>query len=128
VAKYGRAALMATKLLRTREALSPRAAWLKSVRRIFPDSPSSQEKGCPRGAYLGLCEEGLVRGVPPGRYTGSRLNKLYAVRAAKVLRGRPSLADNEDALWRVATRGDWKTPNNQMEVVIALWKQRFIRP
>ena len=27
---------------------------------IFPMSVSLQKKGCPRGAFLGLCEDGLV--------------------------------------------------------------------
>jgi hypothetical protein len=46
---------------------------------------SAQKKGCPRGAFLGLCEEGLVKGIPAGNYTTSKDNKAYAVRAAELL-------------------------------------------
>ena len=35
-----------------------------------------------RGAFLGLCEEGLVKGIPAGKYSASKDNKQYAVRAA----------------------------------------------
>lgn len=38
---------------------------------IFGES-TSQRKGCPKGVYLGLCEEGLVKGIPKGKYTKSK--------------------------------------------------------
>lgn len=124
---YGSAAVSATRLVRARDASSPREAWVKSVKREFPHSVASREKSCPRDAFLGLCEHGLVRGVRPGSYTRSRLNKLYALRAVKVLRVRPHLANDELALWNKAMNGQKKTPNNQMEVVVALWATRLLR-
>ena len=38
-----------------------------------------------RGAFLGLCEEGLIKGIPSGQYMASRDDKAYAVRAAALL-------------------------------------------
>jgi hypothetical protein len=76
---------------------------------------------------LGFCEAGQVRGVPSGSYTRSEQNKRYALLAAKALNTWPALAENEHALWRAAMRGAVKTPNNQMEVVVALWRQRLLR-
>lgn len=35
----------------------------KAVEEVFPNSKSSQEKSCPKNAFLGLCEEGLVKGI-----------------------------------------------------------------
>ena len=58
-----------------------RAQWRRSI----PTSVSAQKKGCPRGAFLGLCEDGLVKGIPAGNYTVSKDNKAYAVRAAELL-------------------------------------------
>jgi len=84
---------------------------------------SRQSKGCPRCAYLGLCEDGLVKYVRSGKYTTSKKNKRYAVVAVSELRKNPNLT--EDELWeRVAPEG--KTPNNQMGVVLGLWESGLI--
>ena len=120
---YGQAAIKATNMQHNGEYNSPRAAWGKAVEVVFPDSPSSQDKGCPRCAYLGLCEDGLVKGVPRGNYTNSEDNKRYAVNAVSELRKNPNLTSEE--LWeRVAPKG--KTENSQMDVVLALWKNNLI--
>jgi hypothetical protein len=119
--KYGRAAVLATKLITEGFARDPLEAWRKATVEIFPDSPSSQEKGCPKGAYLGLCEEGLVQGVRPGEYTTSKENKGYALKAVELLGMNPSLAKDEDLLWSKVLQGENKTPNSQMDVVISLW-------
>ena len=92
-----------------------------AVKEVFPKSKSCQEKGCPRGAYLGLCEEGLVRDVPLGDHTRSKKNKAYAISAATILRKQPHIAQDTDALWNMALGGLRKVPKGQMEVVLALW-------
>jgi hypothetical protein len=55
----------------TRQALagdiSPVARWESAMEKLYPTSEAARKKGCPRGAYLGLCEEGLVKGIPAGR-------------------------------------------------------------
>lgn len=122
--KYGEVAIVATGFFRGGKAKSPREAWKMAAAVAFPESDSSREKRCPMDAFLGLCEEGLVSGVPAGSYTRSVKNKRYAVEAVGTLRFDPSLADNARALWqRVA--GD-KTPNSQMDVVIGLWRAGVI--
>jgi hypothetical protein len=124
--KYGDAAINATKLLLTGHENSPPEAWFSVVRTIFPKSISSQQKGCPKNAYLGLCEEGLIKGVPPGKYTRSSKNKCYAIDAVKLLKQEPTLADDQELLWSKVVRGERKKPNNQMDIVIALWKNDLI--
>jgi hypothetical protein len=69
--EYGKVAIQATELSRL-GGFQPRAAWDRAIQTVFPDSTSLQDKACPRDAYLGLCENGLVVGVPPGMYTRSR--------------------------------------------------------
>lgn len=129
---YGDIAVHATKLMQSGAFSSPGDAWLASARRAFPRAIASQEKGCPRGAYLGLCEEGLVRGVPKGSYTKSLDNKQYAIDAVRFLAQDPTLADSGMAdggaanLWRRVMRGRNKQPNSQMEVVLGLWTQDLI--
>jgi hypothetical protein len=130
--KYGEVALRATALLRERACEGPPEAWAVAARTVFPTSIDSQRKPCPKGAYLGLCEEGLVVGVPKGNYTRSRDNKAYAVEAVRLLMRNPALADRTARdggaanLWRLVMKGVAKRPNSQMEVVLALWNQRLI--
>ncbi|HEU4556286.1 MAG TPA: hypothetical protein VFS20_00505, partial [Longimicrobium sp.] len=76
----------------------------------------------------GLCEEGLVNGVPPGTYTPSIENKAYAVRAAALLAKQPELAESSpQALWNQVLGGISKQHNAQMDVVLALHRSGLLR-
>jgi hypothetical protein len=116
--KFGMAAAMAAEL--SKDGLHPVKAWEIAVRAVFPDSPASQYKGCPKSAFLGLAEAGLVLGVPAGQYTTSIENKSYAAAAVQMLRREPQLAQNPLMLWRRVMNGRDKRHNGQMDVVIAL--------
>jgi hypothetical protein len=95
------------------------------MEKLYPTSPAARKKGCPRGAFLGLCEEGLVKGIPAGRYTSSNDNKDYAVRAAALLiEGKQSWSTS--SLWRAVEYDPAKTHNGQMDIVLALWKNDLI--
>jgi len=94
--------------------------------KVFPASESQRKKSCPHGAFLGLCEEGLVVGIPRGDFTRSKRNKAYAVRAVSMIRRDPSLADDTRKLWRRVIGGSRKVENNQMDVVVALWSAGVI--
>lgn len=59
--------------------------WLKYAQKNF-ESKSSQKKGCPKNTFLGLCEEGLVKGISKGKYTKSVKNKEYALKAIELLK------------------------------------------
>jgi hypothetical protein len=114
-------ALRATDI--NRAGRRPADAWAEAAAEVFPDSPSSQVKGCPMGAFLGLCEEGRVAGVPVGGYTASRLNKQYALDAVRLLVAEPGIADlGPEELWRRVMDGRGKRANSQMEVVLGLWR------
>lgn len=65
---YSKAALEAVRLFTKDIAKNPRDAWEKSTTEIFGKGTSSQKKGCPRGSFLGLCQEGLVKNIPSGQY------------------------------------------------------------
>lgn len=69
--KYGKIAIDAVKLLRDKKIYDPKEAWEKSSIKYFKESSSSQKKGCPRNAFLGLCVVGLIRVVKKGDYTKS---------------------------------------------------------
>ena len=124
--KYGQAALAAVKLYRNSPALSPRSAWDQATVGIFGERTDSQKKGCPRDAFLGLCEAGLVKGIPKGSYCRSVLNKNYAIAALLYLGNNPSFADKPARLWQLLMHGRQKVHNSQMDVVLALWNQGLI--
>jgi len=122
--RYGEAALMATRQGSSANT-SPAVRWESALGKLYPTSPIARKKACPRGAFLGLCEEGLVKGIPPGQYTTSKDNKAYAVRAAALLaEGTQSWSRN--SLWQAVTNDPEKTHNSQMDVVLALWKNGLI--
>src|ERR1039458_5850119 len=96
--RYGEAALMAARKMSSTD-IDPLTRWESAMTALYPTSPTARKKGSPRGAFLGLCEAGLVRGIPAGRYTASADNKAYAVRAAALLiDGKQNWSTS--ALWR----------------------------
>ncbi len=95
------------------------------MEKLYPTSPAARKKSSPRGAFLGLCEEGLVQGIPAGAYKASRDDKAYAVRAVTLLT-EGTEQRSTSALWRAVTEGAGKTHNSQMDVVLALWNNDLI--
>lgn len=89
--KYGQAALDAVALLTRGKALDPADAWSKATSIMFGKGASSQKKSCPRNAFLGLCDAGLVKGILPGNSTTSIDNSSYAVAGAHLLRANPGM-------------------------------------
>ena len=94
------------------------------MEKVYPTSPTARKKGSPRGAFLGLCEAGLVRGIPAGRYTASKDNKDYAVRAAALLTA-GTQRWSTSALWKAVAKPA-KTHDSQMDIVLALWNNGLI--
>jgi hypothetical protein len=122
--RYGEAAIMAARQGPS-AGINPVVRWESAMERLYPTSPAARKKGSPRGAFLGLCEEGLVKGVPAGRYSASKDNKDYAVRAAALLtEGKQSWSTS--ALWRAVENDPEKPHNGQMDIVLALWKNDLI--
>lgn len=121
MAKYGDAAIAAVRSVQSGRTRTPQQAWDDAVQAIFPGKIASQKKGCPRGTFLGLCEDGFVRGIPPGNYSRSQLNKGYAIESVNLLRQNPNLARDSVKLWSTIQRGEEKVENGQMDVVLSLW-------
>ncbi len=122
--RYGEAALMVARQGASADT-NPASLWEDAMKKLYPTSPVAQKKGSPRGAFLGLCEEGLVKGIPAGHYKSSKENKDYAVRAvALLIEGKQSWSTS--TLWRAVTDPQEKAHNSQMDVVLALWKNGLI--
>lgn len=127
--KYGVAAERAAKMLGKDTTLDPREAWERATIEVFGEGTSLQVKGCPRGAFLGLCSAGLVEGVEPGTYGRGSKNAGYAVAAIAELRRSPELVEDPDTLWRRVPKDDPnKASNSQMDVACGLWRAGLIRP
>ncbi len=123
--KYGKSAEIATNLLISKKVNDPAEAWELAVAKVFPDSKSSREKGCPRSTFLGLCEDGYIIGTEEGNYTRSKKNKDYALKAVSLLGINPEL--DAKALWKLVIDGANKQHNSQMDVVITLWNNKLIK-
>ena len=120
--KYGQTALKAVQNYKSSYAITE--IYARAAKEIF-DTKSSQEKGCPKGTFLGLCEEGLVKGIPRGNYTKSVKNKEYALQAIEILKWADNKIYTPKELWAELNLGD-KRPNSQMDVVLALWESGLI--
>jgi hypothetical protein len=122
--RYEEAALMATRQGSSAN-ISPVARWERAMEKLYPTSPTARKKSCPRAAFLGLCEEGMVNGIPAGHYTSSKENKAYSVRAVALL-AEGTQNWSRSALWQAVAKDPQKTHNSQMDIVLALWKNGLI--
>jgi hypothetical protein len=121
--RYGEAAILAAQ--QGPSGINPVTLWEKALEELYPTSPVARMKHSPRAAFLGLCEAGLVRGIPAGEYTESKDNKMYAVRAAALLT-KGTQHWSKSALWQAVTDGSGKKENGQIDVVLALWHKDLI--
>jgi len=125
MASYRDAAVIAAELISSGNCAEPVDAWSQATKKTFPSSASLRKKGCPKGAFLGLCNEGLILGIEPGNYAKSSKNGGYAVSAVEVLRKNKFLASQPNLLWKKVA-GNTKTQNHQMDIVIGLWEAGLI--
>ena len=121
--KFGEAALIAARL-EVPASVTAAERWDTAVRQLYPEKPYLQKKTAPRAAFLGLCEKGLVKGVPAAEGGGSDKNRGYALQAVELLRA--GTHRTVTALWAAVTEGDESAHNAQMDVVLALWKNGLI--
>jgi hypothetical protein len=121
--RYGEAAILAAQ--QGASGSNPMARWESALEKLYPTSPVARKKNGPRGAFLGLCEEGLVKDIPPGDYSSSKTDKAYAVRAAALLK-EAAQHWSKSALWHEVTGHAPKQENGQIDVVLALWNNGLI--
>jgi hypothetical protein len=123
---FGQVALVAADLSQPGRCGTPRAAWDQAAGEILA-TKSLKEKNCPRATYLSLCQMGWIRGVPEGRYTRARENLAHVVAAVRLLVLNPDLAALEPRqLWKNVVSDHETAYNDQMDVVLALWRQKRI--
>jgi hypothetical protein len=122
--KYAQAALDAMRRIKNGEMIQ--LAWESATIDLFGKGTSGQKKGCPKHSFLGLCEAGLIEGIPKGKYSNKEnsRNKGYAIKAVELIRGDCSKMNNKMALWQEIT--DVK-PNHQLDVVFVLIENGYIK-
>ena len=124
--KYGKAAVKAAILMKSKEYDHPADAWETAAIEIFGKGTSSQRKVCPKSTFLALCERGLIKGVLSGDYTNAEENKEYAIKAIQILKNNPKQSFNANTLWGKVFGNMKKSPNGQMDVVLTLWNEKLI--
>ena len=123
---YGLIAIKTVELCKINGGL-PIQGWEDAVHKTATKL-SYMKKACPRGAFLGLCENGLVLNIPSGSHTKSKINKQYALEAVRILKSGSHYNDPKE-LWNqvLVNLGVGEiTHNGQMDVVLALWKKGYI--
>lgn len=123
--KYGQVAVNAAKLCNEKR-VTPVSAWQIESEKIFEMNSSSAVKGGPKNTFLGLCEEGLLKGILPGDYAKYDKNKIYATKAVELLTKNPELVDNISELWKMIV-GDETIYESQLDVVVALFEADLIK-
>lgn len=124
--QYGLAAIDAVNLMKNGIVENPRIAWEEALSKYCERGSFAWEKGCPRGTFLGLCEEGYIKGIPKGKYTNSKKNKAYGIEAVKALKKNPLFINDSIKLWQQIPNRTAQNQNGQLDVVIALWNEDMI--
>ncbi|CAG9297848.1 DUF6979 family protein [Celerinatantimonas diazotrophica] len=124
MSRYGLVALEAAEI--AQKHVDANIAWTKAAEHQFGKKTSLIKKGCPKGTFLGLAEDGHIKGIPSGHYTSSTKNKAYGLAALQQLKMSPELAKNKKGLWFQSCNDQPKVQNNQMDVVIALWENNLL--
>ncbi|MEK3707104.1 hypothetical protein MKY87_23955 [Paenibacillus sp. FSL R7-0198] len=127
--KYVQAAINAVDYVQNKKFVNPVEAWNFATGDLFGEGSWGQRKGCPRTAFLGLCEDGYVRGIPQGRYNHKEnsLNKRYAIDTVKLFHEDSSMVHvDSKKLWTVVTEGKVIKSNYQVDIVKGLWGKGMI--
>ncbi len=113
--KYGEAAVIAVNKYIAMSEPCPEAAWNCSVKKVFSRNIEPQNKGCPKGAFLALCSDGVINDIPSGNYSRSE-KKGYALKAVSILKENRFLASQPTPIWKKVA-GPGKNENHQMDIV-----------
>ena len=125
MSKYREAAIFAVELISKGKREDPADAWEDATRKFFPTSTNLQDKGCPKGAFLGLCRGGLIKGITASERSRATKNGEYAVQAVEILKTNKFLVSQPDLLWKKIA--PTKSHNHQLDVVIGLWQSDLIQ-
>ena len=113
--KYGQVALLATEYIQ--KGQSAEQAWENASCELLVKGSSSQIKGCPKGAFMGLFSK------DQSKRNGK--NAVYAQKALSILKNNPNHKYSKSELWSLVVNEPIKH-NAQMDVVMTLWDHNLI--
>ncbi len=122
--KYAQISLSAMDKIQSLK-MGPVRAWQDSALEVYPSNKDARDKSCPKCAFLGLCEDGYVKGVSKGNYTTSRKNKGYAIAGLDIIKAAPDITPGK--LWLTVIKKKTPKHNGQMEVVKALFDRDYLK-
>lgn len=124
--KYAQIAINVVKRIDSDNSINPKIAWEIEANNMFGEGRASAKKVCPKNAFLGLCEEGLIKGIPKGIYITkpNNLNKEYALEGYRYLKNNNSDITPRE-LWRKIGM-EKKSYNSQMDILCELFKLGLI--
>jgi hypothetical protein len=115
--------------------MRPDLAWTDGLREVYPsDKVKSQlQHTCPKWAFSALCHRGLVAGVAGGSCPAAERMRSagFVLKAKELLLLEPSLARRKPELrqrvFGLPGSPDFRTPNDEIEVLLALIDEGAIR-
>lgn len=122
--KYAQVAVNTVEAFKINPNIAVIETWDQQAAIIFGEEISLNRQGCAKSAFLGLCEEGAIVGIPKGNYTKSILNKEYALKAVEYLR-KNNKKISAIGLWRAIGLGG-KTHNQQIDVINELFRREML--
>lgn len=119
--KYAKVALMVVSDCAGKANPDVRTSWSNAINVL-----NAYDEGCPKVAFIGLCSEGMIKGIPASTYGYKReaKNKRYAVDAAKLLLCGHDL--DVSSIWEKVT--DKKIVHHgQIDIVISLYQAHLLQ-
>lgn len=122
---FGKTAIDAVEFMKNNITCTSKDAWQKFIV-LNTSSEESQKKGCSRLAFMGLCEEGYILGIPASSTKTISKNSKYATQAAKYLIDYKPQKITIKELWQKIEEPKPLNENGQMQIVIALWQKDLL--
>lgn len=122
---YGTAAIQT--VLNYDSEVDLREQWVNAISKETT-SADSIDKSCPKGAFLGLCELGIVKNIPLKDYKAGEDNKRHAIGLLALAKANPNItAAKCFKLYQKSDNGLPDHHNGQADVVISLLEAGFIK-
>jgi len=119
ISRFGLIALEAVEIYKKQTIKDPRKAW--------EEAAGWKDKGCPRGVFLTLCSEGLIKGIPRGNY-GDRLGKNYehTLQVMKRLDFQATDFKYKKTVWDKLDIPNKPSHNGHIDVIHALYEKDML--
>ena len=132
--KIGRIAVEAQRLAAT--GTHPLDAWTEVLRRTYAGKQleNQLQHTCPKWAFSGLCNRGVVAGVSPGscEEAVTKNSAEFALRALELVSKDGALLHNKRELRRrvfgIPQSPGYRQPNGEVDVLLGLWEARLVVP